>query len=53
MKIKAVLALEAEAGGGVAELAKLKEQGIVVNTQLAEVLAQRNRMRLEQRGMRT
>jgi DNA primase len=52
MKIRAVLALEAELGGGAAELTKLKEQGITVNTQLAEVLAQKNQMRLEQRGVR-
>jgi DNA primase len=52
MKIQSVLALEAESGGGAAELAKLKEQGIEANTQLAEVLAQRNQMRLGQRGMR-
>jgi len=52
MKIQSVLALEAESGGGAAELAKLKEQGIVANTQLAEVLAQKNQMRLEQRGVR-
>jgi len=51
-KIGAVLALEAESGGGAAELAKLKEQGIETNTQLAEVLAQKNRMRLGQRGVR-
>jgi len=51
-KIGAVLALEAESGGGAAELAKLEEQGIVANTQLAEVLAQKKRMRLEQRGVR-
>jgi DNA primase len=51
-KIEAVLAQEAESGGGAAELAKLKEQGIEANTRLAEVLAQRNRMRLEQRGVR-
>jgi len=52
MKIQSVLALEAESGGGAAELAKLKEQGIETNTQLAEVLAQKNRMRLERRGVR-
>jgi DNA primase len=51
-KIGAVLAQEAEAGGGAAELAKLKELDITANTQLAEVLAQKNRMRLEQRGVR-
>ncbi len=52
MKIQAVLTLEAETGGGAAELTKLKEQGIVVNTQLAEVMTQKNQMRLEQRGVR-
>jgi DNA primase len=51
-KMEAVLAQEAESGGTAAELAKLKEQGIETNTQLAEVLAQKNRMRLEQRGVR-
>jgi len=52
MKIQSALTLEAESGGGAAELAKLKEQRIAVNTQLAEVLAQTKRMRLEQRGVR-
>jgi DNA primase len=52
MKIQSVLALEAESGGGAAELAKLKEQGIEANTQLAEVLAQKNRIKLGQRGVR-
>jgi DNA primase len=47
-----VLALEAESGGGAAELAKLKELDITANTQLAEVLAQRNRIKLGQRGVR-
>jgi len=51
-KIEAVLAQEAESGGATAELAKLRELGTTVNTQLAEVLAQKNRMRLEQRGVR-
>ncbi len=51
-KIEAVLAQEAESGGGVAELAKLKELDITANTRLAEVLAQKNRMKLEQRGVR-
>ena len=51
-KIEAVLAQEAESGGTTAELAKLRELGTTVNTQLAEVLAQKNRMRLEQRGVR-
>lgn len=50
MKIEQVLALEAETGGGAAELAKLKELDITANTQLAEVLGQKNRMKLEQRG---
>jgi DNA primase len=49
-KIEAVLALEAQSGGTVAELAKLKELGIEVNSQLGEVLAQKSRRRLEQRG---
>jgi DNA primase len=51
-KIEAVLAQEAESGGATAELAKLRELGTTVNTQLAEVLAQKNQMRLEQRGVR-
>jgi DNA primase len=51
-KIEAVLAQEAESGGGAAELTKLKELDITANTRLAEVLAQKNRMRLEQRGVR-
>jgi DNA primase len=51
-KTGAVLALEAESGGGAAELAKLKEQELEAKTQLAEVLAQRNRMKLGQRGVR-
>jgi DNA primase len=46
-----VLALEAEAGGGAAELAKLKELDIKANSQLAEVLAQKNRIKLGQRGV--
>jgi len=49
-KIEAVLALEAQSGGTVAELAKLKELGIEVNSQLGEVLAQKSRRRSEQRG---
>jgi DNA primase len=49
-KIEAALALEAQSGDRAAELAKLKEQGIAVNMQLAEVLAQKSRRRLEQRG---
>ncbi len=51
-KTEAVLAQEAESGGTAAELAKLKEQGIEANTRLAEVLAQKNRMKLGQRGVR-
>ncbi|MFC2071532.1 toprim domain-containing protein, partial [Chloroflexota bacterium] len=38
-----VLALEAESGGTVAELAKLKEQGIEVSIQLGEVFTQKAR----------
>jgi len=49
-KIETVLALEAQSGGGAAELAKLKEQGMAVNIQMAEVLAQKSRRRLEKRG---
>ena len=49
-KQEAVLAVEAQSGGTVAELAKLKELGIEVNSQLGEVLAQKSRRRLEQRG---
>jgi DNA primase len=49
-KQETVLALEAQSGGTVAELAKLKELGIEVNSQLGEVLAQKSRRRLEQRG---
>ena len=49
-KIEAALALEAQSGDRATELAKLKEQGIAVNMQLAEVLAQKSRRRLEQRG---
>jgi DNA primase len=49
-KQEIVLALEAQSGGTAAELAKLKELGVEVNTQLGEVLAQKNRRRLEQRG---
>ncbi len=44
-----VLALEAEMGGTVAELAKLKEQGIEVSTQLREVFTQKDRRGQEQR----
>jgi DNA primase len=49
-KIEVVLAQEAESGGRAADLAKLKEQGIEVNSQLAEVFAQKRQRRLEQRG---
>ncbi len=49
-KIEAVLALEAESGGKAADLAKLKEQGVEVNSQLGEVFAQKRQWRLEQRG---
>ena len=49
-KIETVLALEAQSGGGAAELAKLKEQGMAVNIQMAEVLAQKSRLRAGQRG---
>jgi len=47
-KIEAVLSLEAQSGGAAAELAKLKEMGTDVNSQLAEVV--KSRRRLEQRG---
>ncbi len=40
-KREAALTLEAEAGGTVAELAKLKEQGIEVSTKLREVFTQK------------
>ena len=49
-KIEAVLAQEAESGGKAADLAKLKEQGIEVNSQLGEVFAQKRQHHLEQRG---
>ena len=49
-KIEAVLALEAESGGKAADLAKLKEQGVEVNSQLGEVFARKRQWRLEQRG---
>jgi DNA primase len=49
MKIEAVLALEAQSGGTVAELAKLKELGTEVSSQLGEVFAQKSQRRLEQR----
>jgi DNA primase len=51
-KIEVVLTVEAQSGGKAAELAKLREQGIEVNIQLGEVLAQKSQSRLEQRGMR-
>ena len=38
-----MLALEAEAGGSAAELAKLEEEGIEISTQLREVFAQKGR----------
>ncbi|MFC1995491.1 DNA primase [Chloroflexota bacterium] len=44
-KKAALLASEAEAGGTVAELAKLQEQGIEVPVQLGEVFIQRNQRR--------
>jgi len=49
-KIEAVLALEAQSGGTAAELAKLKEMGTDVSSQLGKVLAQKSRLRFEQRG---
>jgi DNA primase len=51
-KIEAVLTVEAQSGDKTAELTKLREQGIEVNIQLGEVLAQKSQSRLEQRGMR-
>ena len=42
-KRAAALALEAELGGSTAELAKLKEQGTEVSTQLGEVFTQKSR----------
>ncbi len=48
-KREAVLAHEAESGGTVAELAKLKELNIEDNIQLKEVFAQKSQRRLEQR----
>lgn len=44
-KKEAVLALEAEAGGTAAELAKLQEQGIEVSLQLGEVFTQKSQRR--------
>jgi DNA primase len=49
-KQEAVLDLEAQSGGTAAELAKLKELGIEVDRKLAEVVAQKSRRRLKQRG---
>jgi DNA primase len=49
-KQEAVLALEAQSGGTAAELAKLRELGIEVDRQLAEVVAQKSRRRLKQGG---
>ena len=49
-KIEVVLAQEAESGGRAADLAKLKEQGIEVNSQLGEVFARKRQRRLKQRG---
>ncbi|MCJ7425931.1 MAG: DNA primase [Dehalococcoidales bacterium] len=49
-KIEVVLAQEAESGGRAADLAKLKEQGIEVNSQLGEVFARKRQRQLEQRG---
>jgi len=48
-KIEAVLALEAQSGGTAAELAKLREMGTEVNSQLAEVMTQKSQRRVEQR----
>jgi DNA primase len=49
-KQEVVLDLEAQSGGTAAELAKLKELGIEVDRKLAEVVAQKSRRRLKQRG---
>jgi len=48
-KREAALSLEAEARGTVAELTKLKEQGIEVSTGLREVFAQKDRRGRERR----
>jgi len=48
-KREAALTLEAEVGGTVAELAKLKEQGIEVSTGLREIFTQKARRGQEQR----
>ncbi len=45
MKRGAALALEAELGGSAAELAKLKEQGIEISTQLGEVFNRKRSIR--------
>jgi len=49
-KQEVVLDLEAQSGGTAAELAKLNELGIEVDRKLAEVVAQKSRRRLKQRG---
>ncbi len=49
-KQEEALALEARLGGTAAELAKLEEQGLEVNSQLGEVFARKRKWRLEQRG---
>ena len=43
IKRGAIFALESEAGGTAAELAKLEEQGIDVSAQLGEIFAQKAR----------
>ena len=50
-KRAAVLALEAEAGGTAAELAKLEEQGIEVSVQLGKVFTQKRRGRSIAKGV--
>jgi DNA primase len=50
-KQEVVLDLEAQSGGTAAELTKLKELGIEVDRKLAEVVAQKSRRRLKQRGI--
>ena len=47
----AVLAVEAEAGGTAAELAKLEEQGIGVSVQLGEVFTQKRQTRSVAKGV--
>ncbi|UCG09793.1 MAG: hypothetical protein JSW30_03315, partial [Dehalococcoidia bacterium] len=44
------LVLARESGGSAAELAKLEEQGIEINTQLAEVFTQRSQPRPGSKG---